>query len=319
VPDEQRRMSWTEADVPDQSDRVAVVTGANTGIGYDTARVLAQHGAVVVLGCRNQAKAKDAATQIAGRAPGAQVEVLDLDLSDLSSVRAAAETVASTHDRIDLLVNNAGVRMTPYATTRDGFELQFATNHLGHFALPPRTLRPHGAAARSHHCGTEVTHRHRLEQPPSPGPDRLRRRPGSNQLPARARAYAQSKLANLLFTYELQRRLEAARSTTLAVAAHPGIVDTELHRNLRAARTVTAVVSLLGQKSARGALPTLRAATDPDVQGGEYYGPRGLFELRGAPTRRQSSDRSHDVAVASRLWDVSEQLTGVSYPLGGRS
>jgi hypothetical protein len=126
-------------------------------------------------------------------------------------------------------------------------------------------------------------------------------------------------LANLLFTYELQRRLEAARSTTLAVAAHPGIVDTELHRNFRAARTVTAVVSLLGQKSARGALPTLRAATDPDVQGGEYYGPRGLFELRGAPTRRQSSDRSHDVAVASRLWDVSEQLTGVSYPLGGRS
>jgi NAD(P)-dependent dehydrogenase (short-subunit alcohol dehydrogenase family) len=304
-------MSWTEADVPDQSDRVAVVTGANTGIGYDTARVLAQHGAVVVLGCRSQAKAKDAATQLAGRAPGAQVEVLDLDLSDLASVRAAAETVASTHDRIDLLVNNAGVRMAPDATTPDGFELQFATNHLGHFALTGLLLDRIMAAPRSR-VVTVSSNLHRLARI-----DFDDVQGATNYRPGRA--YAQSKLANLLFTYELQRRLEAARSTTLAVAAHPGIVDTELHRNFRAARTVTAVVSLLGQKSARGALPTLRAATDPDVQGGEYYGPRGLFELRGAPTRRQSSDRSHDVAVAARLWDVSEQLTGVSYPLGGRS
>jgi NAD(P)-dependent dehydrogenase (short-subunit alcohol dehydrogenase family) len=301
---------WTEADVPDRSGRVALVTGANTGIGYDAARVLAQRGATVVLGCRDQTKAADAAERIKKVAGGATVELLDLDLSDLSSVRAAADTVRSAHDRIDLLVNNAGVMMTPYSRTVDGYELQFATNHLGHFALTGLLL-DRVTAGPSSRIVTVSSVAHRTGRIDF---DDLQ----SEHDYKRAAAYGQSKLANLLFTYELQRRLEAAGSSTIAVAAHPGFANTELGRHFGMEWLLKGVGAVMGQTSAMGALPTLRAATDPAVLGGEYYGPRGVFEQRGYPKRVGSNDRSNDVAVAQHLWDVSEQLTGVSYPLQGK-
>jgi len=300
---------WTAADVPDQAGRTAVVTGANTGIGYQAAAVLAASGAAVVLACRNLDKAKEAAARIAAATPGAQVEVQQLDLSALASVRAAAAELRNRYDRIDLLVNNAGVMWVPRQTTVDGFELQFGTNHLGHFALTglllDRLLATPGSrvvtiSSQGHRQGR--IHFDDLQ---------LERGYG------RHTAYSQAKLANLMFTYELQRRLTAAGSGTVAVAAHPGVSDTELVRHLpRLLRRLNGVFGRLFLQSAEmGALPTLRAATDPAVQGAEYYGPDGLYEGRGHPKRTDSSARSHDADVQHRLWAVSEQLTEVTYPV----
>jgi len=296
---------WTEADIPDQTGRVAIVTGANTGIGYDAARALAEHGATVVLACRNDEKAAEAASRIAKRAPEADVTMVGLDLSDLSSVRAAAETIRSTRDRIDLLVNNAGVMMPPYGVTMDDFELQFGTNHLGHFALTGLLLDLVMASPGSR-VVTVSSGAHRFGRIDF---DDLQSKANYR----RARAYGQSKLANLLFTFELQRRLHASGSATIAVAAHPGSSNTELSRHFASAGVMKAIGPVMGQSAAMGALPTLRAATDPAVQGGEYYGPRGPLEQRGYPKRVGSNKRSQDLAVAQRLWDVSEHLTGVSY------
>src|ERR1700722_5120005 len=300
---------WTETDIPDQAGRVAVVTGANSGIGYDAARVLAEHGATVVLACRNRDKATEAAGRIEEHAPRADITVVDLDLSDLSSIRLAAETIRSTHHHVDLLVNNAGVMVPPYGLTVDGFELQFGTNHLGHFALTGLVLDLVMAAPGSR-IVTVSSFVHRVGRIDF---DDLQ----SEANYGATRAYGQSKLANLLFTYELQRRLPAAGSTTIAVAAHPGAANTELGRHVAHAGLVKVMGSVFSQSSSMGALPTLRAATDPTVRGGEYYGPRGLLEQRGYPKRVGSSARSRDLVVAQRLWDVSEELTGVSYPLEG--
>jgi NAD(P)-dependent dehydrogenase (short-subunit alcohol dehydrogenase family) len=298
---------WTEADIPDQAGRVAVVTGANTGIGYDTARVLAERGATVVLACRSLEKATDAARRIAEHAPGAQVVVVSLDLTDLSSVREAAKTMRSTLDRIDLLVNNAGVMMPPYCLTVDDFELQFGTNHLGHFALTGLLLDLVTAVPDSR-VVTVSSSMHRLGRIDF---DDLQSE--TNYRPARA--YGQSKLANLLFTFELQRRLKAKTSETIAVAAHPGAANTELSRHFSNSAVMKTMGSVISQSSSMGALPTLRAATDLAVQGGEYYGPRGLLEQRGYPKRVGSSARSRDLEVAQRLWDVSEKVTSVSFPV----
>jgi NAD(P)-dependent dehydrogenase (short-subunit alcohol dehydrogenase family) len=301
--------TWSEADVPDQSGRVALVTGANTGIGWDTARVLAERGATVTLGCRNVDKANEAANRIRETATGATVDVLELDLSDLASVREAASTFASTHPRLDLLVNNAGVMMTPYTLTTDGYELQFATNHLGHFALTGLLLESVMAAPESRVVNvSSIAHKNgEIDF------DDLQSEHGYK----RGAAYGQSKLANLLFTYELQRRLSAAGRTTIAVAAHPGVSSTELSRHM-GGPVLQALGRVVSQSSARGALPTLRAATDPAVQGSEYYGPSGFMEMRGHPQRVESTQRSHDLAAAQRLWTVSERLTGLTYPFDGK-
>jgi len=300
---------WTAADVPDLTGRTAVVTGANTGIGLAAAAVLAGHGATVVLACRDLDKAKQAADRITAAAPGAAVELQLLDLAALASVRAAAGELRDRYDRIDLLVNNAGVMWTPRRTTADGFELQFGTNHLGHFALTGLLLdrllaTPGSRVVTVSSLGHRVGRIHFDDL-------QLERRYG------RHRAYGQSKLANLMFTYELQRRLAAADAGTLAAAAHPGGSRTELTRHLpRGLRTANRVLErLYAQPAERGALPTLRAATDPGVRGGEYYGPDGFAETRGHPRRVRSSRRSHDVAAQRRLWAVSEQLTGVGYPV----
>jgi NAD(P)-dependent dehydrogenase (short-subunit alcohol dehydrogenase family) len=295
---------WTTDDVPGQQDRLAVVTGANTGLGFETAQALAARGASVVLAVRNVEKGKQAAARIAAAAPGATVTVQELDLSSLDSVRTAAEALRAGHPRIDLLICNAGVMYPPKQTTGDGFELQFGTNHLGHFALTGLLLEQMLPVPGS-----------RVVTVSSVG-HRMQARINFDDLQwersySRVRAYGQSKLANLMFTYELQRRLSGA-GTTIAVAAHPGFAATELMRHTPMAAVVT---PLFSQDAAMGALPVLRAATDPSVLGGQYYGPGGFLGLRGYPELAASSRRSHDEAVQRRLWAVSEELTGVTFPL----
>jgi len=297
--------TWTSDDVPGQHGRLAVVTGANTGLGFETARVLAARGASVVLAVRDTDKGKRAAARIAGTAPGADVTVQPLDLASLESVRAAAGELRARHPRIDLLVNNAGVMFPPRQATRDGFELQFGTNHLGHFALTGLLLEQMLPVP-----GSRVVTVSSLAH-------RVRARINFGDLQGersyrRVAAYSQSKLANLMFTYELQGRLSGA-GTTIAVAAHPGLAATELSRYTPA--IVAFSYALVSQHAAMGALPVLRAATDPGVAGGQYYGPRGFFGARGYPTLAHSSRRSRDTAVQRRLWAVSEELTGVTFPV----
>ncbi|MDQ0814047.1 NAD(P)-dependent dehydrogenase (short-subunit alcohol dehydrogenase family) [Streptomyces sp. B3I7] len=295
--------NWTEQHIPDQHGRVAIVTGANTGLGFETARMLAARGASVVLAARNVEKGRRAADRITG-----DVSVQALDLTSLDSIRSAAADLRAAHPRIDLLINNAGVMYTPRRTTADGFELQFGTNHLGHFALTglllDRLLPVPGSrvvtVSSTGHRIRAAIHFDDLQWERSYG---------------RVAAYGQAKLANLMFTYELNRRL-AAHGTTVAVAAHPGVSNTELIRNAPAALRVpvTWVAPLFTQKPEMGALPTLRAATDPAVRGGQYYGPGNRSETQGHPRLVASSPASHDEAVQRRLWAVSEELTGVTFP-----
>jgi NAD(P)-dependent dehydrogenase (short-subunit alcohol dehydrogenase family) len=301
---------WTTADIPDQSGRVAVVTGANTGLGFWTAAALAHKGARVVLAVRNLDKGKEAAGRVEQANPNAVVNVQQLDLTSLDAIRDAAEALKAAHQRIDLLINNAGVMYTDKGTTKDGFELQFGTNHLGHFALtgllldrllPVEGSRVVTVSSVGHRILAKIHF------------DDLQWERSYN----RVAAYGQSKLANLMFTYELQRRLEAKGAPTQALAAHPGGSNTELTRNIPGViKPIADVVwPLFSQSAEMGALPTLRAAADPAARGGQYYGPDGIGEQRGHPKLVQSSKQSHDEAQQRRLWEVSEELTGVTYPV----
>src|SRR5215469_367202 len=303
---------WTEADIPDLSGRTAVVTGANAGLGLQAAQVLAAHGAHVVLACRNLDKAGHAAGQIAVASPGASTSIVRLDLASQSCVRSAAEEIRARFPRVDLLINNAGVTV-PCQRTEDGFELTLATNHLGPFALTGLLLDRLAAGARivtmssiSHRDGVMDFDDLQSERHYDP-----------------SQAYAQSKLANLLFTYELDRRLRAAGAGVIALACHPGVVYTDLFATRSRLQQfllspAMRIINFWAVQNARmGALPALRAATDPSAQGGEYYGPR-RYGLRrrfytGYPAVVDSSAQSHDEADQAWLWQVSEQLTGVSY------
>lgn len=300
---------WTEADVPDQSGRVAVVTGANTGLGLENARALAAKGATVVLAVRNLDKGKSAVAKIKSTVPRADVRVQPLDLASLTSVREAAEGLRDDYDSIDILINNAGLMYTPRSTTEDGFELQIGVNHLGHFALTGLLLdrllaadsaRIVSVASIAHKIMSEIDF------------DNLQSERSYN----RVAAYGRSKLANLLFTYELQRRLAAADSNAVALAAHPGVASTELARNspfyIKAFELLYRPVL---QSPKMGALATLRAATDEAAVGGQYYGPSGLGEVSGLPKIVSSTKRSHDVTLQRKMWAVSEELTGVSFEI----
>jgi NAD(P)-dependent dehydrogenase (short-subunit alcohol dehydrogenase family) len=307
---------WTEADLPDLSGRTAVVTGASAGLGLRTAQVLAARGAHVVLACRNVDKAGRAASQITAESPGAEASVVRLDLTSQSSVRGAAEEIRARFSRLDLLINNAGVMDIPLQRTEDGFELTLATNHLGPFALTGRLLDRLAAGARIVTVSS-VSHR-------GGSIDFADLQAERHYVPARA--YAQSKLANLLFTYELDRRLRAAGARAAALACHPGVVYTDLFatgsglERFLLSPPMRMINFWAVQDVRMGALPALRAATDPSAQGGEYFGPR-RYGLRrrfytGYPAAVESSARSHDQADQARLWEMSERLTGVSYALG---
>lgn len=304
------KAAWSETDVPDQSGRVAVVTGSNTGLGLDTARVLAERGARVVLAVRNPDKGEAACEKIRQSVPDADVSTQLLDLGSLESVRTASAELRAAHPRIDLLINNAAVAFPPKTMTPDGFELQFGTNHLGHFALTGLVLenmlgvkgaRVVVVASLDHKLGGAI-HFDDLQWE--------RRYSG-------ALAYAQSKLANLMFCYAFHRRLVKAGAPLMTVTAHPGYSHSELFRNMwKPAQVMMKYTDrFIGQDPAKGALPQLYAATMPDVQGGQYWGPDGLLEMAGYPTLVRSSRKSYDQQVQERLWTVSEELTGVTYPV----
>jgi NAD(P)-dependent dehydrogenase (short-subunit alcohol dehydrogenase family) len=301
---------WTEDRVPELAGTTALVTGANSGLGFETARVLAARGAHVLLGCRNKDKADDAMAAIREHSPEASLELVQMDLSSLSSVQQAAERVRAQHEHLDLLINNAGVMWLPPLRTEDGFEMHFGTNHLGHFALTGHLLpllrdRVGARIVTLSSIGHRIGRIHF---------DDLDLEHGYGK----QKAYSQSKLANLMFAQELQRRLQAANAQAISVAAHPGIAGTNLATPALEktgpqwlARLTARLAPVLARPPVQGALPSLYAATAADVNGGDYIGPDGLYEITGYPAKGRVSPRALDQDQGRRLWSVSEELTGV--------
>jgi NAD(P)-dependent dehydrogenase (short-subunit alcohol dehydrogenase family) len=308
-----RGTRWTEADIPDLHGTTATVTGANTGLGLQVTRMLAAHGAAVIMACRNPAKAQATVASIRESVPDAHLRTMTLDLASLASVRDAAAWLHAEYPRLDLLINNAGGVNPRLGRTQDGFETTLGVNHLGPFALTGLVLDLLLAAPASRIVTVSSNgHRHGAINFGDLNAERGYRV---------QRAYFQSKLANLMFTYELQRRLAAAGSASIALAAHPGGARTRFGRDMPAAVRVfmsprlRLLTSMMLQPAAAGALPVARAATDPLARGGQYYGPGGWGEWTGDPVLVTSVPRSHDADVQRRLWQVSEELTGVTYPL----
>jgi NAD(P)-dependent dehydrogenase (short-subunit alcohol dehydrogenase family) len=300
---------WTFDDIPDQTGRIAVVTGANTGIGLETARMLAQKGARVVLACRNPAKGEAAVLRIAAERPAGSAVFAPLDLSDLDSVAAFAGSFAAANPQLDLLVNNAGVMVPPLGRTKQGFELQFGTNHLGHFALAARLLPllERTARARVVVVSSSAQNLGRIDF------DDLNWERRSYSAWS---AYGQSKLANMMFALELRRRLAQVGSELRVTAAHPGWTATDLQRTSGIVRWLN---PLFAMKPHDGALPTLRAATDPSAESGSYWGPSRFGEMNGPPDRARISERAKDEIIAKRLWDESERLAGIAFAFSPRA
>lgn len=296
---------YRESDVPDQSGKTIFVTGANTGIGFEAARVLAERGARVLLGCRSEDKAKEAIARIHAIKPEADVVWVPLDLASLGSIKKAAEIV-NGEERLDALINNAGVMVPPKMTTDDGFELQFGVNHLGHFALTGHliSMLKDQQGARIINVSSNAHKGGRIDY------DDI----NADKDYSRIGRYSMSKFANILFTYELARRLEAAGSKTIAAACHPGGSTTELGRHIPPLFAILFVpMRLFMNSSAEGALPTLMAATHDAVSGGDYFGPMKFGEMSHSSHQVQTIPASRDEADASRLWDLSTELTGVQY------
>ena len=296
-----QKANWTTDDILNVKGKVAVVTGGNSGLGKETARVLAQKGVKVILAVRSTDRGEDAAIEIRKEFPKSYVEVMKLDLSSLASVKNFAKEFLGRYEHLDFLINNAGVMVPPYTKTEDGFELQFGTNHLAHFALTGLLLpllestedsRIVTISSVAHLTGDVNFHDLAWEQRKNDAP----------------KAYADSKIANLYFTYELARKLN--KSSIKVLAAHPGWTSTNLQKNWRLFRLLN---PFFAQKPEMGALPTLRAATDPDAQSGDYFGPSGWQEVRGYPKKVASNKRSNDKEIAENLWRASEKLTGIKY------
>lgn len=303
---------WTPRQMPPQQGRLVVITGANSGIGYQAARYLSRVGAAVIMACRSAEKGESARAKIVSEHPSAKVEVRVLDVADLDSVRRFSEQFLNEHNRLDLLINNAGVMAIPERrTTPQGFEMQFGTNHLGHFALtglllPALLQQPNSrivTVASIAHKGGKLKF------------DDLN---AERSYDAR-RAYQQSKLANLVFGLELDRRLREHSAKTMSVIAHPGVAVTNIVSNgmgsgIRA-RLVGLVFPFIGQSDDRGSWPVLYAATSPEVHGGGYYGPNGIAEIKGIPVEVKPKPHALDPVAGKRLWEASEALTGVQYDL----
>ena len=300
---------WTTTNIPNQKGKVVIVTGSSSGIGFEAARVLAGKEATIVIAVRNLEKGKAAAEKINAEFKQADLHILELDLASLDSVKNFAENFKSEYTQLDLLINNAGVMVPPYSKTADGFELQFGTNHLGHFALTGQLLdllaKTKGArivnvSSTAHKYGDidfeDLNWESRSYSP--------------------WKAYGDSKIANLYFTNELNQKLGNAGLDIVVTAAHPGWTETELQRNSGLAGFLN---GFFAQKISMGALPTLRAAFDTEAKGGEYFGPKGIMEMRGFPIRVDSNDKAKDKETARKLWDVSEKLTGVKFEFGEKS
>ncbi|WP_308301746.1 oxidoreductase [Frankia umida] len=306
-----QRRRWSAAEVPTLRGRTAVVTGANTGIGFEAARVLAARGATTILACRNPVKAQEARDRVLAESPDADIHLLELDLNSLTSVRKAAETLLVERPTIDILINNAGVIMLPHGRTEDGFEQHFGVNHLAHFAFTGLVL-PAVLAADAGRIVTVGSNGHRMGKIDF---EDIPFERGYKPL----RGYGRSKLANLLFSYELHRRLAAANAPAISLAAHPGGATTNAggvggSQKLRS-RLLNSVPNPIAHSPHMGALPMLRAAVDPQAVGGQYYGPRGLLTMTGPPVIVRSNARSQDTEIAARLWTLSTELTGITYPL----
>lgn len=306
---------WTEGDIPDLTGKVALVTGANSGLGFNTTRALAAHGAQVIMACRTREKAERAADEMRAQQADARLDIRSLDLSDLDSVSDLAQALTAEHVALDLLINNAGVMAVPYAKTRNGFEMQMGTNHLGHFALTGQLLeciKPGGrivSVASLAHRWTPGIHFDDLHW------DQRRYK--------RWQAYSDSKLANLLFMHELARRIKSSGKAITVAAAHPGFSDTHLQyvaaeqKNSSVEKwTMMLGNSLFAQSASMGALPSLYAATASDVQNSDYIGPGGFQQMRGYPRKVGCRQLARSAPDATRLWALSEQLTGVSYLAG---
>jgi NAD(P)-dependent dehydrogenase (short-subunit alcohol dehydrogenase family) len=298
-----RQKKWDGSSISDQEDRVVIVTGASSGIGYETARVLADKNATVIIAVRSLEKGNAAANNIKADHNNADLRVMELDLACLESVKTFADQFRRDYSRLDLLINNAGVMIPPYAKTADGFELQLGTNHLGHFALTGLLLdvitgttdsRIVNVSSDAHRYGkldfADLTWEKRAYKA--------------------WRAYGDSKIANLYFTYQLGKKLAEKSHRTIVAASHPGWTATELQRHSGLFRFFN---RFFAQDIAMGALPTLYAAVGPQVDSGDYFGPAGFKEMRGYPKKTESNRLSHDQAIAKRLWEVSEELTGVVY------
>ena len=301
---------WTVNDIPNLTRKIALITGANSGIGYETAKEFARKGAHTILACRSIEKGADTQERIRAEIPDAKLEPMVLDLTSLQSVRQFADAFKEKYDQLDILVNNAGIMMVPYGKTEDGFERQFGTNHLGHFALTGMLIdlllktpnaRVVNVSSGGHRFGNLDFDNLMFEDSTAYTP---------------MLAYGNSKLANLLFTYEMQRLLDAKKANTIAVAAHPGISTTNLANHLAHPLIMKLAMPLFGwmmQSAAMGALPSIRAAVDAEVSGGQYFGPDGRKEQKGYPIVVQSNEASQNKEDARRLWQVSEELTGVSF------
>ena len=301
---------WTNESIPDLTGKIVIVTGANSGIGFEAAREFARNGAQVILASRNLDKAKDALQEIQGELPQAKAEIIRLDLASINSIQNFVKLFKSKYDKLDILLNNAGIMMVPYGTTEDGFEKQFGINHLGHFGLTGLMIdyllktpgsRVVNVSSNAHYTG-EVNFSDLMYEN------------GEKYNPQKA--YSRSKLANLLFTYELQRRLDARNAEVIAIAAHPGISNTSLADHFFQRWYLQPIRPLMGvlfQSAAMGALPSIRAAVDSFVSGGQYFGPDGSGERSGFPVVVKSNPASHNLDDARKLWEISEELTGIQY------
>jgi len=295
---------WTVDNIAAQSGKAIIITGANSGIGYEAARALANKGATVIMACRNLDKGEKAATQIQSKNPIGKVILEQLDLADLNSIKNFTNRYLVEYDRLDVLINNAGVMAIPYRLTADGYEMQIGTNHLGHFALTGLLINKLQKTPNSR-VVTVSSYAHIIG------------RINFDDLNSEKRyqkwlAYGQSKLANLLFAYELQRRLTATSHNPISIAVHPGYAAT----NLQSSSSFFSLTNhFMAQSQEMGALPTLYAATSSEIQGGEYIGPDGFLAQRGYPHKARSSKRSYNQETAQNLWKISEELTGIQFKL----
>jgi len=303
---------WTIENIGDLSDKTIIVTGGNSGLGYESVKAFAMKGASVVMASRSIEKGEDAKAEILKSVKDANIEVMQLDLGELDSVKKFVSAFKKKYKKLDILLNNAGIMMTPYFKTKDGFEGQFGTNHLGHFALTGLLMdlllatpgsRVVNVSSGAHRNG--VMDFENLQFEGGKGYSSMK-------------SYGRSKIANLLFTYELQRKLEAAKKDTISVAAHPGVAMTNLARYLEKKfifKILNPLFKHMAQPADMGALPQIRASVDPDVKGAEYYGPDGKREWKGYPVVVPSNEASHSLEDAAKLWEESEKLTGVKFKI----